>query len=98
MLYYAVASIRNYGKVTSPALLVSFCRDVASHVKPTIHGAGPIEPGKVWDECSSSFGLKEGVNEVSVVLDPANMVEELNESNNRALLRVVVEDGRIVEK
>jgi hypothetical protein len=98
MLYYAVASIRNYGKVTSPAFLVSFCRDVTGHVKPTIHGAGPIEPGKVWSERSSSFGLKEGVNEISVVLDPANMVEESEESNNRAVLRVVIRDGQIVEK
>ncbi len=96
LVYYVVASICNYGKVTSPQLVVCFCRDVPGQAKPMIHGAGPIEPGKVWNERSSDFGLKEGVNEISVVLDPADLVEELNESNNSALLRVDVKDGRFV--
>jgi len=37
-------------------------------------------------------------NEILIVLDPANLVEELDESNNRALLRVIVRDGRIIEE
>ena len=98
IVYNAIASIRNYGKVTSPKFIVNFCRGDPKAVKPVTHGAGPIEPGGVWNERSLAFGLKDGANEILVVLDPANLVEELDESNNRALLRVIVRDGRVVEE
>jgi hypothetical protein len=62
------------------------------------HGAGPIKPGDVWNEGSMPFALKEGTNEIAVVLDPANLISESNEMNNQALMTVVVKDGKIVEK
>jgi len=98
IVYNAIASIRNYGKVTSPKFIVNFCRGDPKAVKPMTHGAGPIKPGGVWNERSLVFGLKDGANEILVVLDPANLVEELDESNNRVLLRVIVRDGRVIEE
>ncbi|MHC4105399.1 MAG: CARDB domain-containing protein [Planctomycetota bacterium] len=90
--------MRNFGKIASPKFIVNFYRGDPKAVKPMTHGAGPIEPGGVWNERSTAFGLKDGVNEILIVLDPANLVEELDESNNRALLRAIVRDGRIIEE
>jgi hypothetical protein len=63
-----------------------------------MHGAGPLEPGQTWNEVSSQFALREGANEVHVVLDPGNLVAEPDETNNRATLRVVVRNGQVAEQ
>ncbi len=96
--FRARVSIRNIGGAASPKFIVSFYRGDPATSRPMIHGAGPLKPGQTWNESSSDFGLKEGDNEVHVALDPADLVEELDETNNRAALRVVVRDGQIVEQ
>lgn len=93
-----MASIRNVGIAVSPQFIVGFYQGDPGMSKPIIHGAGPIEPGKTWSEQSGQFGLTEGVKEVHVVLDPADLVEERDETNNRATLRILVKDGKIAEK
>jgi len=103
--YYVVASIRNSVDVTIPAFRLNFYRtdpsrnlDEGGHPHSGHHGAGPIEPGNVWNERSSDFALDEGINEFFVVLDIDEQVAESDELNNRASMKVVVEDGRIIEK
>jgi hypothetical protein len=96
-LHTAVVSIRNRGDTTSPQVIVRFHAGDPT-VDDVIHGAGPIQPGDKWNEGSADFALKEGRNEVQVVLDPDDIVDELDETNNRAVLRVVANDGRIVEQ
>jgi beta-lactamase regulating signal transducer with metallopeptidase domain len=97
-LYTATVSIRNKGAEESPKFGVDFYRGDPNVVKPMTHEAGQIKPGKVWNKGTMPFALKEGTNEITVVLDPANLVEESNEANNRASMEVVIKDGQVVEK
>ena len=62
------------------------------------YGAGPLEPGKSWGARSLGFQLPDGQYEFTVVLDFVNSIAEIDESNNRALLQVRIENGRIVNK
>ncbi len=96
--FAAIVSIRNRGVATCPKIAVHFYRGDPEIATPMMHGAGPLEPGQTWNEVSSQFALREGANEVHVVLDPGNLVAEPDETNNRATLRVVIRDGRIAEQ
>ncbi|MFC1677884.1 CARDB domain-containing protein [Planctomycetota bacterium] len=96
-LYFVVVSILNQGKVISPEFPVNFYHGNPEQVEPKIHHAGPIEPGDVWRESTVPFALKEGVNEIFVVLDPYDKVKESDETNNSASLRVIFNEGQIVE-
>lgn len=96
-LHSVVFSIRNEGNTASREFRLYFYRDDPDQLNPMDHGAGPIEPGDVWNAMSGPFALKEGVNEIVVVLDPHDAVKESDETNNRASLRVVVSEGQIVE-
>ncbi|MHC4487969.1 MAG: PDZ domain-containing protein, partial [Planctomycetota bacterium] len=62
------------------------------------HEAGPVETSKSWNECTRDFHLPDGQHEFHVVLDFDDSVSEVNEGNNRTVLRVTVSDGRIVDK
>lgn len=97
-LYSVVVSIRNKGDRVSPKFGVYFYRDYPDKKKPMTHGAGPIKPGDIWNEVSMPFALKEGVNELWVVIDPHDKVAESDETNNRAHMRVSLRQGIIVEK
>ena len=97
-LYIVTASIRNKGNAESPKFGVYFYRNDPDHLKPITHEAGPIKAGEVWKEGSMPFALKEGTNEISVVIDPDNAIGEPNRTNNEASMKVVVKDGKIVEK
>ena len=59
------------------------------------YGAGPIKPGDVWNEKTLPFALGEGVNEFYVILDTEDLVAETDETNNSALLKVLVKEGQI---
>jgi beta-lactamase regulating signal transducer with metallopeptidase domain len=96
--FAAHVSIRNRGRAASPQFIVDFYLGDPKTAKPMIHGAGPIQPDGVWNESSQPFGLKEGVNQVQVALDPAGMVDELDRTNNRVLVTVEVHDGQIVKQ
>jgi subtilase family serine protease len=97
-VYRATVSIRNNGQAPSPKFIVNFYLGDPENVEPMTHGAGPIKPGEVWNEWSGPFGLNEGINEITVVLDPANLVDEPDEQNNSAVMEVTIKDGQIVEK
>jgi bla regulator protein BlaR1 len=97
-LYTVTVSIRNRGRAESPKFGVNFYRGDPNNVKPMTHGAGPIKPGDVWKEGSMPFALKEGTNEIVVLLDPDNTIGEPNRTNNEASMTVIVKDGKIVEK
>ena len=96
--YFVVVSILNQGETVSPQFPVNFYHGSAGQVEPKTHRAGPIEPGDVWKESTLPFALKEGVNDVFVVLDPYNKVIESDETNNSATLRAVVKNGQIISK
>ncbi|MHC4575218.1 MAG: M56 family metallopeptidase, partial [Planctomycetota bacterium] len=96
--YYVVASIRNKGRDATPEFPVYFFIGDPATAEPITHAAGPIKPGGVWNERSGNFGLRDGANVISVAVDPDNAFAESDESNNRAWLSVVVENGRIVKK
>jgi len=97
-LYTVTVSIRNRGSTESPKFGVNFYRGDPNNLKPMTHGAGPIKPGDVWKEGSMPFALKEGTNEIAVLLDPDNAIGEPNRTNNKASMTVIVKDGKIVEK
>ncbi len=96
--FAAIVSIRNRGVAACPKIAVYFYRGDPEIATPMMHGAGPLEPGQTWNEVSSQFALREGANEVSVVLDPGNLVAEPDETNNRATLRIVIRNGQITEQ
>ncbi|MHC4625298.1 MAG: DUF4097 family beta strand repeat-containing protein, partial [Planctomycetota bacterium] len=96
--YYVVASIRNKGRDASPQCPVYFYVGDPAAVEPITHAAGPIKPGGVWNERSGNFGLREGASVISVAVDPDNAFAESDETNNRASLSVLIEDGRIVKQ
>jgi hypothetical protein len=97
-LYSVFASIRNKGESTSPKFRVYFYKNDPERKKPMNHGAGPIKPGDVWNEGSMPFALQEGTNEIAVVLDPDNTIGESDRTNNEASIKVVVKDGKIIDK
>ena len=97
-LYSVTVSIRNKSKGVSPKFGVYFYQGDPGEVKPMTHGAGPIEPGDVWNECSMPFALKEGTNQITAIIDPDDLVAESDEKNNRASLEITVKDGRIAEE
>jgi hypothetical protein len=97
-LYTVTVSIRNRGRTESPKFGVNFYRGDPNEVKPMMHQAGPIKPGGLWHEGAMPFALKEGTNEIAVSLDPDNTLGESDRTNNEASMKVVVKDGKIVEK
>lgn len=96
-MYTAVVSIRNRGEAASPQIIVRF-RVGDRTVDAATHLAGPLKPGEVWNEGSSDFVPTNGAHVIEVSLDPDDQVEELDETNNRATLRLVVKDGKVVEQ
>jgi hypothetical protein len=97
-LYSVTVSIRNKGEGVSPKFGVYFYQGDPGNVKPMTHGAGPIEPGDVWNARSMPFALKEGINQIAAIIDPDDSVAESDENNNRAWIRLVVNEGRITDK
>jgi hypothetical protein len=104
-LYTVTVAIRNNGSQQAPSFRLNFYQgDPANNLnlhgkqQSGSHGAGPIKPGNVWNETSSPFALKEGSNEIVVVLDTDQSIAESDETNNLASMTVVVKDGRIIEK
>jgi len=100
-----VVSIRNDSEVTIPKFKLNFYRgDPADNLDETgkwhggWHEAGPIEPGKDWNECTRYFNLQDGEYEFNVILNINDSVAEADKSNNRASMKVVVKDGKIVGK
>ncbi|MHC4618321.1 MAG: M56 family metallopeptidase [Planctomycetota bacterium] len=96
--YHVVASIRNKGRDASPQFPVYFYVGDPDAVEPITHAAGPIKPGGAWNERSGNFGLRDGASVISVAVDPHNAFAESDETNNRAWLSIVVENGSIVKQ
>ncbi len=103
-LYTVTVAIRNKGSQEAPPFRLNFyqgdpANNLNLHGKPQTgsHEAGPIKPGDVWNESSSPFALKEGLNEITVVLNTDQSVPESDGTNNRASIRLVVNDGQIKE-
>jgi beta-lactamase regulating signal transducer with metallopeptidase domain len=105
-LYYAVAPIQNEGDSISPRFTIYFYRTDSDEAEETdvsarpignvYQGVRPMEPGEVCGKKSMPFDLREGVNEIGVIIDPGNTLAETDETNNQALITVVVKEGRIV--
>lgn len=95
--YAAAVSIRNRGGAASPQIIVRF-RVGDRLVDAATHLAGPLKPGEVWNEGSTDFVPTDGVHVIQVSLDPEDQVEELDETNNQASLRIVVKEGKVVEQ
>ena len=100
-----VVSIQNESSVTIPKFKLKFYRgnpsdnlDEASNIHSGWHEAGPIEPGKRWNESTRDFHLPDGRYEFNVLLDYDNSISETDETNNRASMTIVIKDGNIVEK
>ena len=98
-------SIHNQSNVNIPKFKLRFYRgdpkknlDEAGNVHSGWHEAGPIEPGKSWNELTRTFHLADGQYEFNVVLDYDNSISEIDENNNRAVLQLRIENGRMLEK
>jgi hypothetical protein len=103
-LYTVTVAIRNKGSQQAPPFQLNFyqgdpANNLNLHGKPLTGAnvAGPIKPGDVWNESSLPFALKEGLNEIAVVLDTSQSIAESDKTNNRALMRLAVKDGQIKE-
>ena len=94
-LYTVVTKLRNKGAGPCPKVRVYFYKNDPDCEKPMDHGAGPLEPGKVWRESTMPFGLQEGRNVIVAVADSKNEAVESDETNNGCVLIVVVKDGVI---
>jgi hypothetical protein len=97
--------ITNQSSLVLPRFKLRFYRgdpgnnlDEAGNVQEGWHGAGPIQPGKSWGEGTRGFHLPDGQYEFSVFLDCDNSISEIDENNNRAELKVKIENGRIADK
>jgi hypothetical protein len=97
--------IQNTSSLTLPRFKLRFYRgdpnnnlDEAGIVQEKWHNAGPIEPGKRWNEGTYPFHLPDGQYEFNVHLDFDNSISEIDENNNRAVLQVKIENGRIADK
>jgi hypothetical protein len=104
-LYTVTAKIGNRGTATAPAFRMNFFRgdpkdnlNLHGKAQTGSHGAGPIKPGEFWNESSRPFSLKEGINQLAVVLDTDNSIAETNALNNSAEIKVLFENGKIIEK
>jgi len=102
---FLVVSIQNKSNLTIPGFKLRFYRgdpgdnmDEAGNVHGGSHGAGPIDPGNRWNEGTRDFHLPDGQYEFNVVLDFDNSIPEIDENNNRAVLQVKIENGRIADK
>jgi beta-lactamase regulating signal transducer with metallopeptidase domain len=100
-----VVSIRNESGLAIPKFKLKFYRgdlsdnlNEAGKVHRGWHSAGPIEPGKRWNEGTRGFHLPDGQYDFNVFLDYDNSISEIDENNNRALLHVRIENGRIANK
>lgn len=97
-----VVSIKNDGDIVIPEFKLRYYRgdvennlDEVGNTHNGWHGAGPIEPGKQWNERTRDFHLPDGEYEFSVVLDYDNAISETDENNNTASIKVVIKDGQI---
>jgi len=103
--YNLVVSVQNNGDVIIPNHRIRFYRgepqqglDETGHPHSGWHEAGPIEPGKTWNEATYGFHLQDGEYEFSVVLDYDQVIAETNETNNQKTIHVKVEDGTVAEQ
>jgi hypothetical protein len=97
--------ISNQSSSVLPKMKLRFYRgnlkenlDETGNPQRTWHEAGPIAPGKTWNECTGDFYLPDGQYEFHAVLDFENAIAETDETNNAVSLNVKISDGRIVEK
>jgi beta-lactamase regulating signal transducer with metallopeptidase domain len=103
-VHYLVVKIKNESEAELPKHRVRFYRgepavglDETGHPHSGWHEAGPIEPGKEWNERTQDFHLPDGEYAFSVVLDYDNAIAETNEDNNDASLNVRIKDGQITD-
>lgn len=74
--------------------MVYFCRPGKEPIK---HTAGPILPGKTWSEASMPIVMSDGVNKVTVKIDPENKLAESDEKNNVSEIKLNIKNGKIVK-
>lgn len=84
--FQASISIQNKSNIPSPAFPVHF---YIGHPRKggrllASHKAGPIMPRSVWNEGTHPFNLKKEENDIFIIIDPENVVKELDEKNNCA--------------
>ena len=103
--YMLGVDIQNKSSLTIPRFKLRFYRgdpgnnlDEVGNVNEGWHRAGPLEPGKQWGEGTRGFHLPDGQYEFNVHLDFDNSIAEIDENNNRAVLQVKIENGRIADK
>ncbi|MCE5186195.1 MAG: carboxypeptidase regulatory-like domain-containing protein [Planctomycetaceae bacterium] len=97
-----VVSIKNEGATALPKHKIRFYQgapknglDETGNPQSGYHEAGPIEPGKEWNERTRDFYLPDGEYAFAVVLDYDNAIAESNEANNTMELRVTIKGGKI---
>ncbi|MBC8377936.1 MAG: hypothetical protein H8E62_02050 [Planctomycetes bacterium] len=103
--YNLVVSIENQSDVAIPKHRIRYYRgdggddlDETGNQHSGWHEAGPIEPGKTWNESSRGFSMPDGDYTFTVVLDYDDAIGETNEANNRATLDVTIKNGQVVER
>ncbi|MFC1636040.1 M56 family metallopeptidase, partial [Planctomycetota bacterium] len=97
--------IQNTDNIVIPRFNLRFYRgdpdnnlDEAGNVQKGLYRAGPIQPGKGWGANTLGLHLPDGQYEFTVVLDFDKSISETDENNNQAVLKVKIENGRIVDQ
>ena len=93
--YQLVASIHNNGLRDSKKFPVHFYLGSPDTEKPRRHSAGSIKSGDTWNEATMPFVLRDGVNNFSVVIDPAGKINDPDRSNNKKVLTVTIKGGKV---
>lgn len=103
--YSLIVSIRNHSNAVMPKHKIRYYQDdpeknldETGNPHTGWHEAGPIEPGKEWNEQTRNFYVPDGEYTFTVTLDYDNEIPETNEDNNRAALQVTIRNGQIVQQ
>ena len=86
-LYYLVARVQNKGTAATRAFKILIHANNPETVLPAEYYVGaPLYPGETWRETSMPFKLGQGENSFTVRADIDDWIEEIDESNNSAIL------------
>jgi beta-lactamase regulating signal transducer with metallopeptidase domain len=94
-LFTATATVWNCSKKPVSCDVGFYINDL-DRKQPKI-GGGTVQPGRTFREGTLPFGLKEGTNHLTAILDPNNKIPNLDRSSDLAETTVTVKNGKIVE-
>lgn len=94
-LFVAGANIQNTSDEPVDRFSIYFYINDPLRKNPRTHEGGPLRPKGTWHEMAPHLELKEGSNQVEVVIDVDDRIPETNEYDNLKAIQVVVQNGKV---